>query len=97
LDDNISNVAEIVFRKGWSKNPQDWAQILWYKNSLGENNINKKFVIDELVSKCKGKKCFKGTKNGGTTIQLPFGHLQYHQGGLQFHHSYEKIYQLFID
>lgn len=97
LEDNISNVVEIVFSKGWSKYSEDWAEILWYKNSLGENNVNQQFLIKEIALKCKGKKCFKGTKNGGTTIQLPFGHLQYHQGGLQFHHSFEKISKLFID
>jgi hypothetical protein len=96
LNNNISNIAEIVFRRGWAKNSEDWAEILWYKNSTSDNNINQKFSIEQIILKCEGKKCYKGTKNGGTTIQLPFGHLQYHQGGLQFHHNFEKISQLFI-
>jgi len=97
MEDNICRIAEIVFKRGWAKNPEDWASVLWYKNSLGENFIDQKFEIEEIISNCCGQKVIKGTKNGGTTIQLPFGHLQYHQGGLQFHHNFEKIYQLFIN
>jgi hypothetical protein len=89
MEENICKIAEIVFKRGWAKNSEDWASILWYKNSLGENFTDQKFEIEKLIS--------KGTKNGGTTIQLPFGHLQYHQGGLQFHHNFEKIYQLFTN
>ena len=50
--------------------------------------------INEIIEKSKGRDVIYGTKNGGTTIQLPFGHLQFHQGGLQFHHNYEKIKEL---
>ena len=35
-----------------------------------------------------------GNNNGGTTIQLPFGFVQWHKGQMQFHHSYEKIRNL---
>lgn len=41
-----------------------------------------------------------GTKNGGSTIQLPFGFVQWHSprkvipGNLQFHHSYDKMIEL---
>jgi hypothetical protein len=97
MEENICKITEIVFKRGWAKNSEDWASFLWYKNSFGENFIDQKFDIEELITKCDGQKVTKGTKNGGTTIQLPFGHLQYHQGGLQFHHSFEKISQLFID
>lgn len=34
---------------------------------------------------------FYGYKNGGTTIQLPFGFVQWHQSSMQFHHSFDKI------
>ena len=97
IEENICNIAELVFKKGWAKNSEDWASILWYKNSFGENNIDQKFDIQELIFNCQGKKVSKGTKNGGTTIQLPFGHIQFHQGGLQFHHNFEKINKLFTN
>lgn len=97
MEENICKVTEIVFKRGWAKNPQDWATVLWYKNSFHENEVDKKFDIEKLISKCCGQKVTKGIKNGGTTIQLPFGHLQFHQDGLQFHHSYKKISKLFID
>ena len=41
-----------------------------------------------------------GNKTGGSTIQLPFGMVQWHSptkkipGDMQFHHSYEKIMEL---
>ena len=37
------------------------------------------------------KETFFGTTNGGTTIQLPFGFVQWHQHQMQFHHNYYKI------
>lgn len=94
MGDNIHNITELVFKKGWAKDEKDWVDILWYKNNIGENDVDEKFFIDEIISKSKGKQITCGNKNGGTTIQLPFGHLQYHQGGLQFHHSFSKIKQL---
>jgi hypothetical protein len=92
--DNLHNITELVFKKGWSKNEGDWVDILWYVNKLGDNQVNEKFDINEIIEKSKGRDVIYGTKNGGTTIQLPFGHLQFHQGGLQFHHNYEKIKEL---
>jgi hypothetical protein len=92
---NIKNVTELVFMKGWVKNESDWVDILWYKNNMGENNVDEKFLVNDIIDKCDGDNVSYGTKNGGTTINLPFGHLQYHQGGLQFHHSYKKIKKMF--
>jgi len=98
IQDNISNITEIVFKRGWALSKDNFADVLWYKNLVDYGqNVDNMFNIDELIEKCgrlKDKVTY-GTKNGGTTINLPFGHLQYHQGGLQFHHSYEKISLLF--
>lgn len=95
LKDNIKNITELVFMKGWVKNENDWVDVLWYKNKMGENNIDEKFLVKDIIDRCEGHDVSYGQKNGGTTIILPFGHLQFHQGGLQFHHSYKKIKELF--
>jgi hypothetical protein len=98
IQDNISNIAEIVFKRGWAKHEEDFADIIWYKNLVDDGkNVDEMFSIDELIERCNEYKgeVTPGTKNGGTTINLPFGHLQYHQGGLQFHHSYDKIKSMF--
>jgi hypothetical protein len=98
IQDNISNIVEIVFKRGWAKHEEDFADIVWYKNLVDDGqNVDDMFNIDELIKKCNEHKdeVKPGVKNGGTTINLPFGHLQYHQGGLQFHHSYDKIKSMF--
>jgi len=98
IKDNISNIAEIVFKRGWVVSKDNFADVIWYKNLVDDGqNVDKMFNIDDVIEKCGNHKdkVTPGTKNGGTTINLPFGHLQYHQGGLQFHHSYEKISSLF--
>ena len=35
MEDNICRIAEIVFKRGWAKNSEDWVSVLWYKNLLG--------------------------------------------------------------
>ena len=38
---------------------------------------------------------YYGNTLGGSTIQLPFGFVQWHQHSMQFHHNFEKIRALF--
>jgi hypothetical protein len=96
LSDNIGKITEIVFKRGWAIDENQWASELLYKNKVDNGfEINETFEIDELINKVKNSKVVFGDKNGGTTIQLPFGHLQYHQNSLQFHHNYNKIKSLF--
>ena len=97
--DNIYNITDFCFSKGLAKNKEDWADIVWYKNELGENSVDKMFLISEIRSKVIEKLDLieYGNIHGGTTIQLPFGFVQWHSpqktfpGCLQFHHSYDKI------
>lgn len=100
FQDNISDLTDFCFAKGLAVHSEDWANIIWYKNELGENPVNEIFILSKL---CKAMTSYAkseieyGTRGGGTTIQLPFGFVQWHSpqktipGCLQFHHRYEKI------
>ncbi len=77
-----------------AKNESDWAEFIWYKNLLGEDSMDLLYSIDKLAKLVKvgSVDIIKpGTTGGGTTIQLPFGFVQWHQGKMQFHHKYDKI------
>ena len=89
--DNISNIFLFCFERGLSKNKSEWADYVWYKNELEENNVDAIFNISKL-SKIIDNKKFKsmivpGKSLGGTTIQLPFGSVQWHLGQIQFRHD----------
>ena len=63
-------------------------------NLLEENDTDAIFPIEDPCSAAqraaKRETCY-GTAYGGTTIQLPFGFVQWHQAKMQFHHQYEKV------
>lgn len=92
--DNAYELAKISFSMGAARDPGEWSAFVWYINLLGENDVNDIFFIEDICKTAQAtayeKTCY-GTSNGGTTIQLPFGFVQWHQKQLQFHHSYEKI------
>jgi hypothetical protein len=94
IKDNIKNVAEIVFKRGWVLNEEYWGQFILYRNKLNNSDMDDIVDIDVLISKCSSDDIKFGTENGGTTIILPFGSVQYHLGGLQFHHNRKKILDL---
>jgi len=90
---NINYVFDFCFSRGLAKNEDDWANIIWYINNLKENTINEAFYISEITKKISPQISY-GDRNGGTTIQLPFGFVQWHQSQMQFHHNYEKIKEI---
>ena len=93
---NINNLFDFCFSKGLAKNNSDWAHIIWYKNLIGENQLDKMIYLPDIVHNISATAEY-GTRNGGSTIQLPFGFVQWHSprkvipGDLQFHHSFKKI------
>ncbi len=97
--DNIKDIFDFCFIRGMSKNQNDWANIIWYKNFLNENTYDEMLNLNTLKDKLPNYAEY-GSKNGGTTIQLPFGFLQWHNpskkehGDMQFHHSLEKLINL---
>jgi len=93
LKENIMEITDYCFAKGLVKNKDNWAEFIWYKNLIGEDDFDEIIQIEKLSKKCYENKQFiePGKQGGGTTIQLPFGFVQWHQSSMQFHHNYEKI------
>ena len=95
--DNIYEITKLCFTIGAVKDECEWSDYVWYINTLGENTTNKIFHINEICETSKlvaNTNVYYGNTNGGTTIQLPFGFVQWHQEQMQFHHSFEKISSL---
>lgn len=94
---NIYELTNLAFTMGAAKDSAEWPEFIWYINLVGETNPDDIFNIRDI---CKISKKYAetetdyGTINGGTTIQLPFGFVQWHQHQLQFHHQYWKIKKL---
>lgn len=94
---NIKEVALFCFQRGLTANKEDWAEYVWYHNEVGEKlkaglfNINE--MVEELASQKLTSEIIPGIRGGGTTILLPFGFLQWHQGQIQFHHQQKKLLQ----
>jgi len=99
FNENISELFDFCFSKGLASQEEDWAQIVWYINLLGERNLDTLIYLPDLRASIP-QACQYGPRNGGSTIQLPFGFLQWHSprktipGNLQFHHIYEKMLEL---
>lgn len=98
--ENIYEITDFCFSRGLAANEEDWADVVWYKNELNENNEDEVFVISALCKKMKenaDKFVFYGNRTGGSTIQLPFGFVQWHSptkkipGDMQFHHKLATI------
>lgn len=99
--DNVTKIFEFCFTKGLASDANDWAHIIWYKNMVDPDVcVDTFFTLDSIQSKISTEEIVYGTKNGGSTIQLPFGFVQWHDPGnkgnhnLQFHHKYKKLIKL---
>ena len=95
--DNIYELTKLSFTMGAARDKDEWSDYVWYVNLLGENDVDEVFYIENICKaavKVANSETFYGDSNGGTTIQLPFGFVQWHQSQLQFHHSYEKVCNL---
>lgn len=95
--ENAYELTALSFAMGAVRDQEEWSDFVWYINLLEENNVDAIFSIPEL---CKAavsvasEETYYSSTNGGTTIQLPFGFVQWHQGQLQFHHGYSKLINL---
>lgn len=95
VKENIGNITEIVFKKGWCRNESDWGEYIYYRNVVNENNhVDVLYSIDRLIENVQLHTDEIKFGAEGTTILLPFGSVQYHLGGLQFHHNRKKINKL---
>lgn len=103
--ENAKEISDFCFSRGLAKDENEWANVIWYINELGENSIDEMFFFDELLNYFQIESASEteyGSVGGGTTIQLPFGFVQWHSptkkipGCLQFHHNYYKISKIKI-
>ena len=94
---NAYELAFLSFASGAVLDSNEWSDFVWYKNMLEENEIDYLFYIKDICKACESvadDETYYGKSNGGTTIQLPFGFVQWHQAQLQFHHNCEKLINL---
>ena len=92
--ENAYELTALSFAMGAVRDKEEWSDYVWYINLLEENDVDAIFSIPELcnaAAKVASEETYYSSTNGGTTIQLPFGFVQWHQGQLQFHHNYEKL------
>lgn len=95
--ENTYELAKLSFSMGAVIDRNNWSDFIWYINLLGENNTDAIFFIEDICTAAQRvakKETYFSSTNGGTTIQLPFGFVQWHQGQLQFHHNYNKLYNI---
>lgn len=94
--DNISDIADFCFARGLAANKKDWAQYVWYINLLGEDDFDEIFSVNDIKKAASANVAdvFPSSQNGGSTTQLPFGFVQWHQQKMQFHHSLSKLAEI---
>lgn len=92
--ENAYELTRLSFSTGAAADENEWSEFVWYINLLGENDVDEVFPIEDIcrsaAAVAEERTCY-GRKNGGTTIQLPFGSVQWHQRKLEFRHSYESL------
>lgn len=102
--ENGGMIANICLSKGGALNPSDWAEYIWHKNVVDPeyNNFDeiiKISDIEEAVREHNTETSFS-TRNGGSTIRLPFGFVQWHDPGskgnpqLQFHLELSRVHNI---
>ncbi len=96
IKSNIDKIAEYCFSRGLAANKEDWADYVWYVNLLGEDDVDEIYSVEEIKKAVKQhpELVFPSSLNGGSTTQLPFGFVQWHQAKMQFHHSLEKLSEI---
>lgn len=95
--ENAYELTKLSFTMGAVLDPSEWSEYVWYINTLGENHVDEIFHIEEICAAARDNAVnhtVYGDSNGGTTIQLPFGFVQWHQAQMQFHHGYWKVKEL---
>ena len=97
LKSNIANIADFCFSRGLAKCESEWAHYVWYKNALGESMFDEIYKIDDIknVVQQNAEIILQSKINGGSTIRLPFGFVQWHQEQMQFHHLLKLLQALF--
>lgn len=97
MRDEISRICDLALRRGLCARPEDWASYVWHHEagsaSPGEGRIAS---LERLVERidAHGSLVAAGPRNGGSTLELPFGRLQMHQQQMQFRHDADWIHRV---
>ena len=99
----IERICRFCFSSGTVKDKQEWADLFWHRNLVDPalSSFDYLIPIDELCAAVR-KACAQcggvvpGPKFGGSSIHLPFGHLEYLQGKMEFYQSIKKIERLLL-
>jgi len=93
---NIADIADFCFARGLAAEQKDWVQYVWYVNLLGEDDFDEIYSIEDIRNAVAANvsEIFPSSQNGGSTTQLPFGFVQWHQQKMQFHHSLGKLSEI---
>lgn len=93
---NIGKISDLCFSRGLATDSKEWAHYVWYINKLGEDDTDVIFSVESIKKAVESKAnlIFPSKINGGSTIQLPFGFVQWHQTKMQFHHNREKLLEV---
>lgn len=100
--ENIGDIADFVFARGYAIRPADFATHIWYLSPRHTPQFDLIVPVARIKAGALRKRAGVrvGKRNGGSTIQLPFGFLQMHapqsENLMQFHHKYEKVRDLIV-
>lgn len=100
--ENIGDLAEFVFARGYASKKTDFATHIWYLDQNHTPQFNLVIPVAQIKAGATKKQTEVrvGDRNGGSTIQLPFGFLQMHaprsENLMQFHHNLEKVRSLVL-
>ena len=97
---NMREITDYCFSRGLATNESDWADFIWYRNLVEpkHKDMDEFFRISDICKLAQEQamtKVFYGKVGGGTTIQLPWDYVQWHQAVMQFHHKCSKIKIMF--
>lgn len=99
MHDKIDNIFELCFAAGAVKNRSLWSNVLWYKNLVDVEGMGLDYLVSIPVVKAALQRqlpqlTVEPGHHPGSTIQLPFGHLQYFHKQLEFYQKLKKIQSL---
>ncbi len=99
LHKQLANVFELCFSAGAVEDRSLWSNVLWYRNLVDAESQGLNYLVSIPVVKAAIERHLKRLvvepgKEPGSTIQLPFGHLQYHLKQLEFYQKLQKIQSL---
>lgn len=95
FSENMYELTKLSFSMGAAAQHEEWSEFVWYINLVGEHNVDMLFSIEELCHAAMNQaNDLTAFSANGTTLQLPFGFVQWHQQQMQFHHQFVKLRNL---